>query len=96
MQRVVAGEAFDGRDRPISTRLGQRQARMRRPALDEDRTCAALTTAADQFRTGERETLAQRHEQRLVRRGGDVVRGSVDDETHVTILARTTSNRRIP
>jgi hypothetical protein len=95
VRRVFTSNTFDCGDGLVRAGSGERQTGVRRPSVEEDGTGAAFAAAADELRSGELEPFAQRDKKRLMARDADIVRRSVDDETHRTILARTTSNRRI-
>src|SRR6185437_9267300 len=95
VERIAAGEALDGRDAAPVAGGGEREAGVDRRFVEENGAGAALAAAADELRAGELQPFAQRDEQRLMVGRGDVVRGSVDDEAHATILASTRLDRRI-
>ena len=95
VQLVSAPDPLDSRDLPILARRRKRETRIHRSPVEQNGAGPAFPSTAHELRSGQLQPLAQRHEKRLMSRGGDLVRGSVDDETHASILARTTSNRRI-
>jgi ferredoxin len=84
---TVARQTFDCRDLSSVAGGGERETGVRRRAVDQDRTRAALAATADELRSREVQALAERRQQPLVVWRRDLVARSVDDQAHATNLA---------
>ena len=93
----VRRERLDGADAPPVGRRREHEARADQDIVKEDRARAALALLARVLAAGEAETLAQRGQQRLVRRNRGLLGDSVDHKTErAHAIAATRVSARAP